>query len=77
MSIVQFTLQSTLFKRNVLGTFHLLESIRSYWNQLPRSQNSSDNELIKSNFKFIQISTDEVFGSLEFGQPAFTEQNQL
>jgi dTDP-glucose 4,6-dehydratase len=41
---------------NVLGTFRMLEESRLFWNRLPR--------LEKSVFKFIQISTDEVYGSL-------------
>ena len=41
---------------NIIGTFNLLESSRSYWNKLdPKS---------KENFRFQHISTDEVFGSL-------------
>lgn len=41
---------------NVLGTFHLLEACRVYWQQLPPAQ--------QDKFRFIQISTDEVYGSL-------------
>jgi len=40
---------------NIVGTFHLLEAVRSYWNEL------KDN---KGEFRFLQISTDEVYGSL-------------
>lgn len=50
---------------NVVGTFHLLESARAYWNQLPEQD--------KSAFRFLHVSTDEVYGSLEKNDPAFTE----
>lgn len=50
---------------NVVGTFHLLESVRAYWNQLPAQD--------KSAFRFLHVSTDEVYGSLEKNDPAFTE----
>lgn len=53
---------------NVVGTFHLLESVRSYWNQLDQ-QNKTD-------FRFLHVSTDEVYGSLTKNEPAFTEQHQ-
>ena len=41
---------------NVLGTYSLLEAVRAYWNALPAGQ--------KSAFRFLHVSTDEVFGSL-------------
>src|SRR5262245_12429246 len=41
---------------NVLGTYHLLEAARHYWQSLP-----SDRRL---GFRFVHVSTDEVFGSL-------------
>jgi len=50
---------------NIVGTFRLLESIRSYWNDM----SSKD----KNHFRFLHISTDEVYGSLESSVPAFTE----
>ena len=50
---------------NIVGTFHLLESIRSYWNDISNKD--------KNNFRFLHISTDEVYGSLEASAPAFTE----
>jgi dTDP-glucose 4,6-dehydratase len=50
---------------NILGTFHLLEQSRAYWNQL-----SPDN---KNRFRYVQISTDEVFGSLNQMDAAFSE----
>jgi dTDP-glucose 4,6-dehydratase len=50
---------------NIVGTFHLLESVRAYWNGLPQDD--------KSSFRFLHVSTDEVYGSLEKGAPAFSE----
>ena len=48
---------------NVVGTFTLLESFRQYWNE--KGQPQSD--------RFLHVSTDEVYGSLEPNDPAFTE----
>ncbi|NCJ07936.1 dTDP-glucose 4,6-dehydratase [Synechococcales cyanobacterium C] len=50
---------------NILGTFNLLEATRHYWRQLPEAQHHS--------FRFLHISTDEVFGSLEPHDPPFCE----
>ncbi|MDC0492108.1 dTDP-glucose 4,6-dehydratase [Candidatus Pseudothioglobus singularis] len=50
---------------NILGTFHLLETAKSYWNML-------DNEK-KTNFRFLHISTDEVYGALELNDAPFNE----
>jgi dTDP-glucose 4,6-dehydratase len=50
---------------NVVGTFHLLESVRTYWRNLEKKA--------KSNFRFLHISTDEVYGSLAKDEPAFSE----
>ena len=53
---------------NVVGTFHLLESVRVYWNSLELDA--------KENFRFLHVSTDEVYGSLGKADPAFTEGNK-
>lgn len=53
---------------NVLGTFRLLESVRGFWSALPADQ--------KSAFRFLHVSTDEVYGSLSKTDPAFTEENK-
>jgi dTDP-glucose 4,6-dehydratase len=53
---------------NVVGTFHLLESVRAYWNNLEAKT--------KSEFRFLHVSTDEVYGSLGKNDPAFTEENK-
>lgn len=43
-------------KTNIFGTFSLLEAARGYWNSLPSPK--------KENFRFLHVSTDEVYGSL-------------
>ncbi|MEN9688763.1 MAG: dTDP-glucose 4,6-dehydratase [Pseudomonadota bacterium] len=50
---------------NVVGTFQLLESVRAYWQALPPVQHDA--------FRFLHVSTDEVYGSLAPDAPAFTE----
>jgi dTDP-glucose 4,6-dehydratase len=52
-------------KTNIVGTFKLLEQVRSYWNELEAEA--------RANFRFLHVSTDEVYGSLEADAPAFTE----
>lgn len=53
---------------NVVGTFHLLEETRAYFAGL--------NDADKANFRFLHVSTDEVYGSLSSTDPAFTENTQ-
>ncbi len=53
---------------NIVGTFRLLESVRGYWQSLGAEAQSS--------FRFLHVSTDEVYGSLTPQDPAFTEQHQ-
>jgi len=50
---------------NVVGTLNLLDAIRGYWNALGESE--------RLRFRFLHVSTDEVYGSLEPIEPAFTE----
>jgi len=50
---------------NVNGTFRLLEEARAYWSGLSAEE--------KQAFRFLHVSTDEVYGSLEPSEPAFTE----
>ncbi|MHB8354630.1 MAG: dTDP-glucose 4,6-dehydratase [Burkholderiales bacterium] len=50
---------------NVVGTFHLLETVRAYWNELE--------DVAQSAFRFLHVSTDEVYGSLSATAPAFSE----
>ena len=53
---------------NIVGTFHLLESVRGYWTGLTGDA--------KAGFRFLHVSTDEVYGSLAPHDPAFREANQ-
>jgi len=53
---------------NIVGTFNLLESVRAYWGGLEGEA--------KAAFRFLHVSTDEVYGSLEPQAPAFTEQHR-
>ncbi|MCC7003753.1 MAG: dTDP-glucose 4,6-dehydratase [Gemmatimonadaceae bacterium] len=53
---------------NVLGTFGLLESVRGYWNTLPAESQQT--------FRFLHVSTDEVYGTLAPDDKPFTEQNR-
>jgi dTDP-glucose 4,6-dehydratase len=53
---------------NIVGTFRLLEAVRAYWNALEGDS--------KSGFRFLHVSTDEVYGSLANDDPAFSETNR-
>jgi dTDP-glucose 4,6-dehydratase len=53
---------------NIVGTFHLLESVRAYWGTLEGQA--------KQRFRFLHVSTDEVYGSLTNDAPAFSETNR-
>lgn len=59
---------SIFLQTNIIGVFNLLESSKCYWEKLPASD--------KEAFRFVQVSTDEVYGSLASDSPAFTEQNR-
>ena len=50
---------------NIVGTFTLLEAVRAYWNRLDADA--------RANFRFLHVSTDEVFGSLGPTDPQFSE----
>lgn len=50
---------------NIVGTFNLLEAVRAYWATLPASERAA--------FRFLHISTDEVYGSLQPEAAAFSE----
>ncbi len=52
---------------NVNGTFHLLEETRAYWQPLKANE--------QEKFRFLHVSTDEVYGSLNPGDAPFTEQH--
>ncbi len=53
---------------NIVGTFKLLEAVRGYWNALPEAERSA--------FRFLHVSTDEVYGSLTPADPPFAEDNR-
>lgn len=53
------------FQTNVMGTLNLLEAVRAYYKDMDAKQ--------KEAFKFLHVSTDEVFGDLSNEDPAFTE----
>nr|VFK79282.1 MAG: dTDP-glucose 4,6-dehydratase [Candidatus Kentron sp. SD] len=50
---------------NIIDTFRLLEAVRGYWSELP--------EIEKTNFRFLHVSTDEVYGALGPHDQAFVE----
>ncbi len=53
---------------NVVGTFRLLEAVRAYWENVTGAG--------RGNFRFLHVSTDEVYGSLPAGAPAFSESHR-
>lgn len=50
---------------NVVGTLNLLEATKAYWQTLPEQK--------QAQFRFLHVSTDEVYGSLGWNDPAFRE----
>ena len=56
---------ASFIETNINGTFNLLESARQHWKELSAAD--------RAGFRFLHISTDEVFGSLTADEPAFTE----
>jgi dTDP-glucose 4,6-dehydratase len=50
---------------NIVGTYSLLETVRAYWLGLAETERVA--------FRFLHVSTDEVYGSLDFDEPQFTE----
>jgi dTDP-glucose 4,6-dehydratase len=77
---------------NIVGTFRLLESVRGYWLQLPRenmdrfvprddgadviASEARQSMVTQQGFRFLHVSTDEVYGSLAKDDPAFAETNR-
>ncbi len=53
---------------NIVGTFNLLESVRAYYASMDAAE--------KTAFRFLHVSTDEVYGSLKANDPAFSETNR-
>lgn len=56
---------SEFIQTNIVGSFHLLESVRAHWKNVSASA--------QQDFRFLHVSTDEVYGSLEPGEAAFSE----
>jgi dTDP-glucose 4,6-dehydratase len=54
---------------NIVGTFRLLEAARTYWSELHGPE--------KENFRFLHVSTDEIYGSLGAGDAPFMEDNRF
>jgi len=55
----------TFIQTNIVGTFRLLESVKAYWSELDSAARAS--------FRFLHVSTDEVYGSLPADGAAFAE----
>ena len=55
----------SFFDNNIMCTIKLLEGVKKHFQNKP--------DLEKTSFKFIQVSTDEVYGSLDISENAFTE----
>lgn len=53
---------------NIVGTFRLLEAVRTYWSGLPETEQGV--------FRFLHVSTDEVYGTLSKDAPPFAEDNR-
>ena len=53
---------------NIVGTFNLLEAVRAYWAGLDQAGQTA--------FRFLHVSTDEVYGTLSSNAPAFNENNR-
>jgi dTDP-glucose 4,6-dehydratase len=53
---------------NIMGTYRLLQEVRSYFDRLPK--------LAQKDFRFLHVSTDEVYGTLKPNDPAFKENKQ-
>ena len=56
---------AAFIETNVVGTFNLLDALREWWSALPSRE--------KAGFRFLHVSTDEVYGSLGPADPAFAE----
>ncbi len=67
---------------NIVGTFRLLEAVRAHWQKLPNETPRPEGErgrgegVSKQSFRFLHVSTDEVYGSLSASDPAFSETNR-
>jgi dTDP-glucose 4,6-dehydratase len=59
---------ASFIQTNIVGTYTLLESARKYWTKLDTSK--------QKNFRFLHVSTDEVFGDLGPNDDQFTERSR-
>jgi dTDP-glucose 4,6-dehydratase len=59
---------AAFIETNVIGTFRLLEAARAHWESLAGAERDA--------FRFLHVSTDEVYGSLPPSAPAFSEQHR-
>ncbi len=58
----------SFIRTNIVGTFHLIDEAYSYWLNLSEEK--------KRAFRFLHVSTDEVYGSLDIGDPPFNENSR-
>ena len=58
----------SFIQTNIVGTFRLLEATRGYWDELEKNK--------KKEFRFLHVSTDEVYGSLSNKEKAFDENHR-
>jgi dTDP-glucose 4,6-dehydratase len=58
---------------NIVGTFNLLQASLEYWKSLPSQVSALKPQLSKETFRFLHVSTDEVYGSLAPDAPGFCE----
>ena len=58
----------SFIQTNIVGTFRLLETTRNYWDDLEKNK--------KKEFRFLHVSTDEVYGSLSSKEKAFDENHR-
>jgi dTDP-glucose 4,6-dehydratase len=70
---------------NIVGTFRLIEAVRGYWACLPEEMDcqaslamriEGQSSPTRQCFRFLHVSTDEVYGSLDKDAPAFVETNR-
>lgn len=59
----------SFIQTNIVGTFRLLEAVRVYWSGITGETGKA--------FRFLHVSTDEVYGSLASDAPAFVESNRF
>lgn len=54
---------------NIVGTYRLLRTVCAFWIELPKTE--------RENFRFLHVSTDEVYGTLAPNEPAFNEHHRF